>query len=151
MPYVLLSLLTAVSSYISITYSRFHSLLPQFMFKFCRLRMKCLYKKSSSIHLPQGCHLGDTVGLEMEPEFLGEGKGMGEVVGDSFLRLHRSPLCNFHRSSSFSIDRRLLTLDSFSRDSCKTACSVESCLGRGKGYEGEEEKKKPHNYCLGLE
>jgi len=26
------------------------------------------------------------------------------------------------------MDRRLLTFDSFSSDSCKTACSVESCL-----------------------
>lgn len=67
------------------------------------------------------------LGLGKEPEFLGDWKGMAGDVGD-LLGLHRSPLCSFHSSSSFSMESRLLTLDSFSSDSCRTACSVESCL-----------------------
>lgn len=72
-------------------------------------------------------HLGEMLGLEKEPEFLGDWKGMAEDVGD-LLGLQRSPLCSFHSSSSFSMDNLLLTFDSFSRDSCSAACSVESCL-----------------------
>lgn len=67
------------------------------------------------------------LGLGKEPEFLGDWKGMAADVGD-LLGLHKSPLCSFHSSSSFSMDSLLLTLDSFSSDSCRTACSVESCL-----------------------
>lgn len=76
-------------------------------------------------------HLGEMLGLEKEPEFLGDWKGMAADVGD-LLGLHRSPLCSFHRSSSFSMESLLLTFDSFSRDSCSAACSVESCLGKKK-------------------
>lgn len=72
-------------------------------------------------------HLGDTLGLGKELEFLSDWKGTAGDVGD-FLGLHKSPLCSFHSSSSFSMERRLLTFDSFSKDSCRTACSVESCL-----------------------
>lgn len=49
-------------------------------------------------------------------------------VGDARRGLLKSPLWSFQRSSSFSIDKRLFTLDSFWRDSCSTACSVDSCL-----------------------
>lgn len=72
-------------------------------------------------------HLGETLGLGKEPEFLGDWKGIAEDVGD-LLGLHKSPLWSFHSSSSFSMESRLLTFDSFSNDSCRTACSVESCL-----------------------
>lgn len=80
-------------------------------------------------------HLGETLGLGKEPEFLGDWKGIAEDVGD-LLGLHKSPLCSFHSSSSFSMESRLLTFDSFSNDSCRTACSVESCL----------EDKRARNY-----
>jgi len=81
-------------------------------------------------------YLGETGGLEKTPELRGdwrlkEREGEGEVeVGDTLRGLLRSPLCSFHISSSFSMDRRLLTLDSLWRDSCSTACSVDSCLRR---------------------
>lgn len=83
-------------------------------------------------------HLGETLGLEKEPELLGDWKGMAEDVGD-LLGLHRSPLCSFHSSSSFSMESRLLTFDSFSSDSCKTACSVDSCL---------QDKKEPETMWI---
>lgn len=78
------------------------------------------------------CYLGDTGGLENRPELRGdwrlkEWEGEAEV-GDTLRGLLRSPLWSFHSSSSFSMDRRLFTLDSFCRDSCSTACSVDSCL-----------------------
>jgi hypothetical protein len=88
------------------------------------------------------------LGLEKEPEFLGDWKGMAEEVGD-LLGLHRSPLCSFHRSSSFSMDSLLLTFDSFSRDSCSAACSVESCL-ENKTQRAYESKSKRNYYCLYL-
>lgn len=84
--------------------------------------------------LEAGAHryLGDRGGLENTPELRGDWKLMeweGEVeVGDTLREPLRSPLWSFHSSSSFSIDKRLLTLDSFCRDSCSTACSVDSCL-----------------------
>lgn len=84
--------------------------------------------------LEAGAHryLGDTAGLENRPELRGdwrvkEWEGEDDV-GDTLRGLLRSPLLSFHRSSSFSIDKRLFTLDSFWRDSCSAACSVDSCL-----------------------
>ena len=71
------------------------------------------------------------LGLGKEPEFRGDWKGAEGDVGD-LLGLHRFPLWSFQSSSSFSMERRLLTLDSFSSDSCRTACSVESCLADRK-------------------
>lgn len=91
----------------------------------------CIKMLSESLWTLGRHHLGEMLGLGKEPEFLGDWKGMAEDVGD-LLGLHRSPLCSFHRSSSFSMESRLLTFDSFSRDSCRTACSVESCLGGKK-------------------
>lgn len=70
-------------------------------------------------------YLGDIGVVEKEAEFRGEGKG---EEGERRRGLQRSPLCSFHSSSSFSIDSRLLTFDSFCRVCCNTACSVESCL-----------------------
>lgn len=59
-------------------------------------------------------------------EFRGELKG---EVGDRRQGLgSKSQFCSFQSSSSFSMDRRLLTLDSFCRDCCSTACSLDSCL-----------------------
>lgn len=91
---------------------------------------------SDSLPASRRRHLGEMLGLGQEPEFLGGWKGTAADVGD-LLGLHRSPLCSFHSSSSFSMDSLLLTLDSFSRDSCRTACSVESCL---------EDKKRATNH-----
>lgn len=67
-------------------------------------------------------YLGETGGLENRPELRGDWKlkewagelEVGEVeVGDTLRGLLRSPLWSFHISSSFSIDKRLFTLDSF--------------------------------------
>lgn len=81
-------------------------------------------------------YLGETGELEKTLELWGEwrlkeweGECKGEVeVGDTLRGLLRSPLWSFHRSSSFSMDKRLFTLDSFWRDSCSMACSVDNCL-----------------------
>lgn len=59
-------------------------------------------------------------------EFRGELKG---EVGERQQGLgSKSQFCSFQSSSSFSMDRRLFTLDSFCSDCCSTACSLESCL-----------------------
>lgn len=62
------------------------------------------------------CYLGDRGGLEKKPELRGDWKVKeceGEVeVGDTLRGLLKSPLWSFHSSSSFSMDRRLFTLDS---------------------------------------
>ena len=82
-------------------------------------------------------YLGERGGLEKRAELRGDWKLLaceGEV-GDSLRGLPRSPLWSFHSSSSFSMDRRLFTLDSFFRDWCSTACSVDSCL------QGEAEQR----------
>lgn len=72
-----------------------------------------------------------------EAEFRGELKG---EVGERRRGLaSRSPLCSFHSSSSFSMDRRLLTLDSFCSVCWRMACSLDSCL------QGETES------CSGLQ
>lgn len=57
-------------------------------------------------------YLGDMEVVEKEVEFWGKGKG---EVGERRRGLQRSPLCSFHSNSSFSIDSRLLTFDSFCR------------------------------------
>lgn len=73
------------------------------------------------------CYLGETGGLENVPECRGDWR-FKDGEGDTLWGLLRSPLWSFQSSSSFSIDRRLFTLDSFWRVSCKAACSVDSCL-----------------------
>lgn len=77
-------------------------------------------------------YLGDRgAAVGKEAEFLGELKG---EVGERRRGLaSRSPLCSFHSSSSFSMDRRLLTLDSFCSVCWRMACSVDSCL-QGETY-----------------
>lgn len=72
-------------------------------------------------------YLGDKgAAVGKEAEFRGEPKG---EVGERRRGLpSRSPLCSFHSSSSFSMDRRLLTLDSFCSVCCSLACSLDSCL-----------------------
>lgn len=72
-------------------------------------------------------YLGDNgAAAGKEAELRGEPKG---EVGETRRGLaSRSPLCSFHSSSSFSIDRRLLTFDSFWRVCWSLACSVDSCL-----------------------
>lgn len=93
------------------------------------------------------CYLGETGGLEKTAELRGDWMGLVKTaelrgdwrprewwegeVGDSLWGLLGSPLCSFQMSSSFSIDRRLFTFDSLWRDSCSTACSVDSCLESG--------------------
>lgn len=83
-------------------------------------------------------YLGDKGAVAgKEAEFRGELKG---EVGERRRGLaSRSPLCSFHSSSSFSMDRRLLTFDSFCRVCWSMACSVDSCL------QGETES------CSGLQ
>lgn len=83
-------------------------------------------------------YLGDKgAAVGKEAEFLGELKG---EVGERRRGLpSRSPLCSFHSSSSFSMDRRLLTLDSFCSVCWSLACSEDSCL------QGETES------CSGLQ
>lgn len=62
-------------------------------------------------------HLGEPGELEHTAELRGDWRLKdrdGEVeVGDTLRGLLGSPLWSFHISSSFSIDRRLFTLDSF--------------------------------------
>lgn len=74
-------------------------------------------------------YLGDKgAAVGKEAEFLGELKG---EVGEGRRGLaSRSPLCSFHSSSSFSMDRRLLTLDSFCSVCWSMACSLDNCLQR---------------------
>lgn len=77
--------------------------------------------------MPGEGYLGDN-GAEVGKlaEFRGELKG---EVGERRQGLgSRSQFCSFQSSSSFSMDRRLLTLDSFWSDCCSTACSLDSCL-----------------------
>ncbi len=83
-------------------------------------------------------YLGDKgAAVGKEAEFRGELKG---EVGERRRGLaSRSPLCSFHSSSSFSMDRRLLTLDSFCSVCWRMACSLDSCL------QGETES------CSGLQ
>jgi len=57
-------------------------------------------------------YLGNMAVVVKEVEFWAEGKG---EVGEMRRGLQRSPLCSFHSNSSFSIDSRLLTFDSFCR------------------------------------
>lgn len=80
-------------------------------------------------------YLGDSgAAVGKEAEFRGEPKG---DVGERRRGLaSRSPLCSFHSSSSFSIDRRLLTFDSFCSVCCSLACSLDSCL------QGETERRE---------
>lgn len=72
-------------------------------------------------------YLGDKgAAVGKEAEFRGELKG---EVGERRRGLpSRSPLCSFHSSSSFSMDRRLLTLDSFCSVCWSLTCSLDSCL-----------------------
>lgn len=79
------------------------------------------------------CYLGDRGGLEKMTEPRGDWRlsaweGEEADGGEARRGLLKSPLWSFQRSSSFSIDRRLFTFDSFWRDSCSAACSVDSCL-----------------------
>ncbi len=53
-------------------------------------------------------YLGDIGVVEKEAELRGE-------EGERCRGLQMSPLCSFHSNSSFSIDSRLLTFDSFCR------------------------------------
>ena len=75
--------------------------------------------KARVCFLEAGAHryLGDTGALENRPELRGDWRlkeWEGEVEeGDTLRGLLRSPLWSFHSSSSFSIDKRLFTLDSF--------------------------------------
>lgn len=77
-------------------------------------------------------YLGDRGGLENRSELRGDCRLLMEwegLMGSTLRGLPTtSPLLSFHSSSSFSMDSRLFTLDSFCRDSCSTACSVDSCL-----------------------
>lgn len=75
------------------------------------------------------CYLGKTGGLENVAELRGDWR-FRDGEGETLRGMLRSPLWSFQSSSSFSIDRRLFTLDSFWRVSCKTTCSVDSCLQR---------------------
>lgn len=80
-------------------------------------------------------YLGDNgAAVGKEAEFRGELKG---EVGERRRGLaSRSPLCSFHSSSSFSMDSRLLTFDSFCSVCCSMACSLDSCL------QGETESRE---------
>lgn len=80
-------------------------------------------------------YLGDNgAAVAKEAEFRGELKG---EVGERRRGLaSRSPLCSFHSSSSFSMDSRLLTFDSFCSVCCSMACSLDSCL------QGETESRE---------
>lgn len=80
-------------------------------------------------------YLGDNgAAVAKEAEFRGEPKG---EVGERRRGLAtRSPLCSFHSSSSFSMDSRLLTFDSFCSVCCSMACSLDSCL------QGETESRE---------
>lgn len=84
-------------------------------------------RKGGSVVVWWWGYLGDKVAaVGKEAEFRGEWKG---EVGERRRGLaSRSPLCSFHSSSSFSMDRRLLTLDSFCSVCWSTACSLDSCL-----------------------
>lgn len=76
-------------------------------------------QKEMACFLEAGAHryLGEAGGLENTSELRGDWRlkeREGEVeVGDTLRGLLRSPLWSFQISSSFSIDRRLFTLDSF--------------------------------------
>lgn len=77
--------------------------------------------------MPGKGYLGDRgAAVGKVAEFRGELKG---EVGERRQGLgSKSQFCSFHSSSSFSMDRRLLTLDSFWSDCCSTTCSLDSCL-----------------------
>lgn len=77
--------------------------------------------------MPGEGYLGDSgAAVGKAAEFRGELKG---EVGERRQGLgSKSQFCSFHSSSSFSMDRRLLTLDSFCSDCCSTTCSLDSCL-----------------------
>lgn len=77
--------------------------------------------------MPAKGYLGDNGAVVGKvAEFRGELKG---EVGERRQGLgSKSQFCSFQSSSSFSMDSRLLTLDSFCSDCCSAACSLDSCL-----------------------
>lgn len=71
------------------------------------------YKSMTCFPEAEGyCYLGEMGGLVNIPEFRGD-CSVRDVDGETLRGLLRSPLVSFHSSSSFSIDSRLFTLDSF--------------------------------------